>query len=91
MALYRFRDPVKVQRMREGALRSFDARREFLDNLAAELGVPKPSSKADSISGTALPLPAHVTWAADAFVGLGLRFAWLRRVPSSPRANYMRP
>ena len=38
-----FLDPVKVERMKKGALRSFDARKEFLDNLAQEMGVIAPS------------------------------------------------
>ena len=37
--------------MRKGALRSFDARQEFLDNLAAEMGVSAPTL-----------VPSSVTW-----------------------------
>jgi pyrroloquinoline quinone (PQQ) biosynthesis protein C len=37
-----FEDPVAVDRMKQGALRSFDARLEFLDNLAGVLGVQRP-------------------------------------------------
>jgi len=73
-----FRDPTKVQRMKEGAVRSFDARREFLDNLADEMGIPNPNraSQASScLQDTTLPA-AHVL-PKDVQDALVVRFDWL--------------
>lgn len=45
-----FHDPVKVERMVQGATASFDARKGFLDDLAKVMGVKKPSKTYVDIS-----------------------------------------
>lgn len=72
-----FRDPVKVRRIREGALRSFDARREFLDDLAATLGVQDPAKQLPSHSFAAAPAPAHIDLGPATVAGLNMRFEWI--------------
>jgi hypothetical protein len=72
-----FRDPTKVRRMKEGAVRSFDARREFLDNLAAEMGIPNPDSAPPPSCSAVSVLPTAHVLPKDAQDGLGIRFEWL--------------
>merc|ERR1711871_61712 len=72
-----FRDPTKVRRMKEGAIRSFDARREFLDNLAAEMGIPNPNRGSPSSCSPVPMLPAAHNLPKGVQDGLGIRFDWL--------------
>lgn len=51
-----FRDDVRVRRMAEGAVTSFNARQEFLDDLAAALGVDNSNSPLEIISDASEPV-----------------------------------
>ena len=53
-----FLDPVKVDRMMQGATASFDARKGFLDDLALTMGITKPPTTQSCTAS--LSSPVHI-------------------------------